>query len=344
MKQYAAQVPIHENVELRHLNTFHVPARARYHARVNSLEELRAVLAWLRERNLPHLLLGQGSNVLFRHDYEGLVIELHLDGIEVLGESDEYVELRAMAGVVWHELVLYAVERNYVGLENLALIPGTVGAAPVQNIGAYGRELKDLLIWLDAMELATGEMRRFSREECGFAYRSSVFKRELAGRYVICSVALRLARQGQPEISYPALRSELAQLPVEQLTPRVVCDAVCRIRRSKLPDPATLGNAGSFFWNPLVSREQHAKLKARWPDLPGFPDGEMMKIPAAWLIERAGWKGFREGDVGVHRDHALVLVNHGEATGEALLQLARRIQASVQELFGIELQPEVRIV
>lgn len=344
MTLHAAQVPIHEHVELRHLNTFHVPARARYHARVNTLDELRAVLAWLRERDLPHLLLGQGSNVLFRQDYAGLVIELHLEGIELLREADDCVELCANAGVVWHELVLYAVERGYVGLENLALIPGTVGAAPVQNIGAYGRELGDLLLWLDAMELATGELRRFTREECGFGYRTSVFKRELAGRYVICSVALRLARQGQPEISYPALRAELGQLPAGQLTPRVVCDAVCRIRRSKLPDPATLGNAGSFFWNPLVSREQHAQLQAQWPDLPGYPDGAMMKIPAAWLIERAGWKGFREGEVGVHRDHALVLVNHGEATGEALLQLARRIQASVQTMFGIELQPEVRIV
>lgn len=344
MSLHAGALPISEHVDLRHLNTFHVPARARYHARVATLDELRAVLAWLREREVPYMLLGQGSNVLFRQDYEGLIIELHLEGIEILRETEDAIELCAMAGVVWHELVLYAVSRGYVGLENLSLIPGTVGAAPVQNIGAYGRELSDLLLWVDAMDLATGTMRRFSKAECGFAYRTSVFKRELAGRYVICSVALQLARQGIPDIHYPALQATLGTLRPEQLTPQLVSDTVCRIRRSKLPDPDTLGNAGSFFWNPQVSREQHAQLVAQWPDMPAYPEGERMKIPAAWLIERAGWKGFREGDVGVHKDHALVLVNHGQATGEALLQLARRIQASVQAMFGIELQPEVRIV
>lgn len=340
----ASRLPIAEHVELRHLNTFHVKATARYHARVATLEELREVLAWIKARALPFLILGQGSNILFHQDYPGVIVELHLRGIEVLQETDETVDIRVMAGEAWHDLVLFSLAQGYAGLENMSLIPGTVGAAPVQNIGAYGRELADVLLSLEAMELESGLLHQFDNAACGFAYRSSVFKRELAGRYVICSVVLRLFRQDRPDIHYPALQQELGHLPAEHLSAKLVSDAVCRIRRSKLPDPAILGNAGSFFWNPLLTRTQYAHAQQQWPDMPAYAEGEMFKVPAAWLIERAGWKGYREGDVGVHEQHALVLVNYGTASGAELVQLATRIQASVQSLFDIELQPEVRII
>ncbi|HHX81424.1 MAG TPA: UDP-N-acetylmuramate dehydrogenase [Pseudomonadaceae bacterium] len=340
----APRLPIAEYVELRHLNTFHVGATARYHARVATLDELRQVLAWIKARALPFLILGQGSNILFRQDYPGVIVELHLRGIEVLRETDDTVDIRVMAGEVWHELVLFTLAQGYAGLENMSLIPGTVGAAPVQNIGAYGRELADVLLSLDAMELESGLLHQFDNAACGFAYRSSVFKRELVGQYVICSLVLRLSRQDRIDIHYPALQQALGHLPAEQLNAKLVSDTVCRIRRSKLPDPDILGNAGSFFWNPLLTPEQYVRIRQEWPDMPAYAEGEKFKVPAAWLIERAGWKGYRDGDVGVHEHHALVLVNYGAASGAELVQLATRIQASVQNLFDIGLQPEVRII
>lgn len=335
---------IREHAELRHLNTFHVSAKARWFAAVTSNAELQEVLTWARERQQSFMLIGQGSNILFRQDYPGLIIELHTRGITVVDETAEYADVEAMGGEVWHDFVQWCLAQGYSGLENLSLIPGTVGAAPVQNIGAYGAEVKDTLLSLEALEIATGKFRRFSNKECHFAYRNSVFKQALQGQYVICSVRFRLYKQPRLNLGYPALRQALAGLDTDLLTPQTVSDAVCAIRRSKLPDHHQLGNAGSFFWNPHVSREQFAALQARWPALPGYPDGEGVKLPAAWLIEQAGWKGYREGDVGVHRDHALVLVNHGSATGAELVALSGKIQDSVQQRFGIRLEPEVRIV
>ncbi len=339
-----SQLRVQENVDLRHLNTFHVAAQARYLVRVAGTDHLREVLRWCREEGLPFLLIGQGSNVLFKQDYPGLVIELQLLGREVVADNTEWVDVRVAAGEPWHGFVQYALKQHWYGLENLSLIPGTVGAAPVQNIGAYGVELKDFFVELEALEVASGVVQRFSAADCAFGYRQSFFKQAGKDRFVIVAVTLRLRKQQRLVLDYPGLRAALAGVAPDQLTAQQVSAAVCQLRRSKLPDPGQLGNAGSFFWNPHVSANEFAALRQRFPALPGFPDGAGFKIPAAWLIEQAGWKGFREGDVGVHRDHALVLVNYGAATGAQLVALAERIQASVVERFAIPLWPEVRIV
>jgi UDP-N-acetylmuramate dehydrogenase len=335
---------IKEHADLRHLNTFHVAAQARYFSAVKSIEELRDVLAWARQQQLFFMLLGQGSNILFRQDYPGLVIELQMHGIKVVEDTDTHVDVQAMGGEIWHDFVLYCLDNGYFGLENLSLIPGTIGAAPVQNIGAYGVEIKDTLLALEAMEIATGKMRSFSHAQCRFSYRSSVFKQELQGQFVICNVTFRLHKQPLLQLEYPALQQALASHDPATITPRVVSATVCRIRSSKLPDHHQLGNAGSFFWNPHVSTDLFAALRQQWPHMPGYADTQGVKIPAAWLIEFAGWKGYREGDTGVHKDHALVLVNHGAATGAELVALSEKIQDSVENLFGIRLQPEVRII
>lgn len=338
-------VIIQENFDLRHFNTFHVSARARYFAEITSLAHLLEVLAWARQRpQLPYMLIGQGSNLLFKQDYPGLILELNIKGISVLSETAEHVDVEVMCGEIWHDFVQYSLKMGWYGLENLSLIPGTVGAAPVQNIGAYGVEAKDALLSLQALEIATNRMRTFSTADCEFAYRDSVFKRRLKDQFIICSVVFRLARTPHLNLSYPALQAALKDVPTEHLTPELVSATVCKIRSSKLPDHLTLGNAGSFFWNPHVSGARFAELQQRFPDIVGYADDAGVKLPAAWLIEKAGWKGYREGDVGVHREHALVLVNYGNATGAQLVALSAKIQASVQDMFGIQLTPEVRIV
>ena len=335
---------IQENVDLHRYNTFHVAARARYFADITSLDQLRAVLEWVRDRQVPYMLIGQGSNILFKQDYPGLIMELNIKGIDVVADSATHVDVRVQCGEVWHDFVQHALRQSWYGLENLSLIPGTIGAAPVQNIGAYGVEVKDTVLELDALEIATGAMRTFTNAECGFAYRDSIFKRTLKDRYVICSVVFRLHRQPRVNLTYPALQAALREIPLKLISPELISATVCQIRSSKLPDHHKLGNAGSFFWNPKVTPAEFARLQAAYPGIVGYPDGDMVKVPAAWLIEKAGWKGYREGDVGVHRDHALVLVNHGTATGAQLVHLSEKIQESVQSIFGILLQPEVRII
>lgn len=337
-------VRIEQDVELRHLNTFHVGARAKFLATITEVEELRSVLQWQQQQQVPFMLIGQGSNILFKADYPGLIIELHTRGVEVVSETDTYIDVKVQAGEIWHDFVLHSLQQGWYGLENLSLIPGTVGAAPVQNIGAYGTEVKDSLLELDALELASGQLRRFDNADCQFNYRQSYFKQEGKDRFIICAVTFRLSRKSQPKIQYPALKAALAAVKPEHLTPQLVSDTVCAIRRSKLPDPGVIGNAGSFFWNPHIDQQQFLRLQQRYPELPGYADQDGVKIPAAWLIERAGWKGYREGDVGVHKDHALVLVNYGNATGAELVALSEKIQASVLDKFAIQLWPEVRIV
>jgi UDP-N-acetylmuramate dehydrogenase len=335
---------IRHDVDLRHLNTFHVGARARYFVTITDVNQLQWVLQWQQQQQVPFMLIGQGSNILFKSDYPGLVIELHHRGVEVVAETADHVDVRVQAGEVWHEFVMHSLKQHWYGLENLSLIPGTVGAAPVQNIGAYGVEVKDTLLSLEALELATGELRHFANADCRFSYRESYFKQEGKDRFIICAATFRLLRHPNLKIEYPALKSALAALRPEQLTPQLVSDTVCAIRRSKLPDPGVLGNAGSFFWNPHVEQQQFTRLQEQHPGMPGYADHDGIKIPAAWLIERAGWKGYREGDVGVHKDHALVLVNYGKATGAELVALSQKIQASVLDKFAIQLWPEVRIV
>lgn len=335
---------LQEHVNLRQLNTFHIPATTRYFVNVQTLRDLKEAIAFAQAKQLPFMLIGQGSNLLFRDDYPGLIIEMNLHERTLLETRDREVLVRAGCGEVWHDFVRYCLDNDWYGLENLSLIPGTVGAAPVQNIGAYGVELAQRLHSLQALAIDTGELHYFSNEDCEFGYRTSIFKQGLRDRFIITSVTFCLSTTPMVDIHYGALKNALTDVKPEKITPRLVSDTVCRIRRSKLPDPGRLGNAGSFFWNPLVSDARLVELKSDFPDIVAWPEGERMKIPAAWLIEKAGWKGHREGDVGVHQDHALVLVNHGDASGEQLYQLAMKIRDSVLERFGIELKPEVRII
>src|SRR5688572_21840528 len=328
---------IHENFDLKNFNTFHVSANARYFAHISTLQELQDVLSWSRDHGMPFMLIGQGSNILFKQDYPGLIIELNIKGKEVFDTDPAHADIRAMCGENWHELVRYTLGLNLYGLENLSLIPGNVGAAPVQNIGAYGVEVKDTLLELEALEIATGSYQIFTNADCKFSYRNSVFKQELRDKYIICSVTFRLSRTAKLNLSYPSLRDAFRGVDSTTITPLMVSDMVCHIRKSKLPDPSILGNAGSFFWNPRISLQQFAALKQEYPAIAAYPENDHVKIAAAWLIEQAGWKGYREGDVGVHQDHALVLVNCGSATGAELVTLSEKIQASVLEKFGIQL-------
>jgi UDP-N-acetylmuramate dehydrogenase len=333
-----------ENFNLKTFNTFHVSAHARYFADISTLPQLQEVLSWSRDHKIPFMLIGQGSNILFKQDFPGLIIELNIKGKEILATTPTHADVRAMCGENWHGLVRYTLGVNLYGLENLSLIPGTVGAAPVQNIGAYGVEVKDALLELEALEIATGSYQIFSNADCRFSYRNSVFKQELRDKYIICSVTFRLAKNAKINLDYPSLRNAFRSVDPATITPLMVSDMVCNIRNGKLPDPAKLGNAGSFFWNPRISVQQFALLKQQYPAIAAYPENDHVKIAAAWLIEQAGWKGYREGDVGVHQDHALVLVNYGAAFGAELVTLSEKIQASVLEKFGIQLYPEVRIV
>ncbi|HEX8326580.1 MAG TPA: UDP-N-acetylmuramate dehydrogenase [Hymenobacter sp.] len=342
---------LEENVSLRPYNTFGLDVRARYFARFASADELRELLKQPEVQAAEKLILGGGSNLLFTQDFEGVVLKNEIRGLEITSEdADANTALvRAGAGESWHGLVEYALDQNLSGIENLSLIPGTVGAAPLQNIGAYGAELRDTFDHLEALELSTGALRVFTAGECGFGYRESVFKNTLKNQFVVTAVSLRLHRKARPNVRYGAISDTLAELGIAgEPTPHDVSRAVVHIRRSKLPDPAEIGNAGSFFKNPEVSQAKFDQLKSQYPDLPGYPVPGGVKVPAAWLIERAGWKGLRRGPGpgthGVHDRQALVLVHHGGATGNDLRQLAEEIIASVRQQFAVELHPEVNIM
>lgn len=334
-----------ERARLDARNTFGVPARADLLVEVNDAAALPELFGYAMLRDGPVLVLGGGSNVLFAADPPGAVVTLASQAIRLLEDDGARAIVRADAGVEWHALVLWTLGHGLAGLENLALIPGTVGAAPIQNIGAYGVEVRDLIQVVEAFERATGTLRRLPAAECGFAYRDSLFKRE-PDRFVVTAVEFSLSRAPRLRLDYAGIGEELAAMGVDAPTPSLVAEAVCRIRRRKLPDPAVLGNAGSFFKNPIVPTAQADALKASRPALPVFRGGDdaTRKLSAAWLIDQCGWKGHREGDAGVAATHALVLVNHGHATGAQLLDLARRIARSVQERFGVALEPEPRIV
>ena len=349
---FAGMMPaLEENVSLRPYNTFGLDVRARYFARFASADELRQLLQRPEVQAADKLILGGGSNLLFTQDFAGVVLKNEIRGLEIVSEdaTDGTVLVRAGAGESWHGLVEYALDQGLSGLENLSLIPGTVGAAPLQNIGAYGAELRDTFESLEAVEISSGAGRVFAAAECGFGYRESVFKNVLKNQFVVVAVAFRLHRQARPNVRYGALTETLAELGIEgEPTAQDVSRAVVHIRRSKLPDPAEIGNAGSFFKNPEVSSATFDRLKSEYPDLPGYPVPGGVKVPAGWLIERAGWKGMRRGPGagthGVHDRQALVLVHHGGATGQDLRQLAEEIIASVRQQFGIELHPEVNIL
>ena len=327
-------------VSLKPFNSFGVDVRAQLFAEAHSDADVREALACATAHDLPLLVIGGGSNLLLTADIPALVLRMATRGIRLISDDGNRVVIEAEAGEPWHPFVQHTLAQGFSGLENLSLIPGTVGAAPMQNIGAYGVEIKDVFAGLTALDRQTGELRDFSLEECNFAYRDSVFKQQ-PGRWLILRVRFALDRVAHLHLEYGPVRQRLTEQGIEQPTPTDVSRAICSIRSEKLPDPAVLGNAGSFFKNPLVSAAVVAQIKAQHPDLVAYaqPDGQM-KLAAGWLIERAGWKGFREADAGVHKLQALVLVNYGTATGLQLLELAQRIQKDIAERFNVELEME----
>jgi len=347
-----------ERARLDARNTFGVPARAEMLVEVRDPAALPELFGYAMLRDGPVLVLGGGSNLLFAGDPAGAVLALVSQGIAIIDDDGERAIVRADAGVEWHALVLWTLGHGLAGLENLALIPGTVGAAPIQNIGAYGTEVREHIHVVEAFERGSGAVRRLPAAQCAFAYRDSLFKRE-PDRFVVTAVEFALSRTPDLRLDYAGIADELASMGIESPTPSLVAEAVCRIRRRKLPDPAVVGNAGSFFKNPIVPLAQAEALQREHPRLPVFPTGAfpadaalhgataagpMCKLSAAWLIDQCGWKGHREGDAGIAASHALVLVNHGHASGMQLLDLARRIAASVQERFGVAIEPEPRII
>jgi UDP-N-acetylmuramate dehydrogenase len=330
-----------ENTSLRPYNTFGIDVRARWLAEFATKEELGELIEWKGE---GALVLGGGSNILLTRDVDGLVLRNRIGGIELVDEDEDYVYVRAGAGEGWHGFVDYCIGRGWAGVENLSLIPGSVGAAPMQNIGAYGVELKAVFFELEAFHIAERKAYIFSGNDCEFGYRESVFKQRFQGEFVILSVTFRLCKRPVFKTAYGAIGEELERMGVKELSIRVISQAVIAIRRSKLPDPAEIGNAGSFFKNPTIADEQFDELQAEYPGIVGYHNmgTDTTKLAAGWLIEQCGWKGFRRGDAGVHSRQALV--NYGNAKGAELLELSRDIANSVQEKFGVELETEVNVI
>ena len=331
---------IQKNVDLRDYNSFGVSQMAAYFAKIQDSADLRQAREFAASKRLSVLILGQGSNTLFINNYPGLVLYMSNRGRAILPGAGM---LRAAAGENWHELVIFCLQNSLYGIENLALIPGTVGAAPIQNIGAYGVELEQFFVELEAFDLKTGEIRHMSKADCQFAYRDSIFKQDPGLKLVVLSVTLQLCLEPTVELGYTGLADALVG---QKVTPQSVFDAVCAIRSSKLPDPKLVGNAGSFFKNPLISRSKLAKLREAYPELPAWDtkDADLVKVPATWLLDKKGWKGRQRGGAAVHGEHALVLVNRDNATGEDVVLLAQEMSSSILQAFGIALQSEVRII
>ncbi len=335
---------IQENVALKNYNTFGIDVKARMFTAVASAKALQDVLQLREAKSNPLLIVGGGSNMLFTKDYEGLVIKMDIQGLDVSVRGDQ-IYVTAGAGMVWNDLVLYCVQHGYAGLENLTLIPGTVGASPIQNIGAYGVELKDVFDSCTAVEISTGAIAEFSHADCNFRYRDSVFKRKFKGRYIITSVRFRLNKVPNLNVQYGAIQAELDRRHISQPTIADISSVVADIRVSKLPDPSTIGNAGSFFKNPIVPAIQFSELKMRYPELVSFPAGpDVYKLAAGWLIEQCGFKGIVDGHTGTWKNQALVLVNHGGATGMEVFSFSERIINAVFTKFGITLEREVNIL
>lgn len=335
---------IQSNISLKQFNTFHVRCITRYFVELHSEDEIRHLIGTEILKTERILILGGGSNVLFTRDFDGLVLHPVMKGMALVGEEDNHIILDVKAGENWADLVAYCVERGWSGLENLAAIPGSVGAAPVQNIGAYGLELKDVFVSLKAVDLMSGQTIEFTKNDCEFDYRSSVFKTKYKNKYLITEVRLQLNKKDKPIITYEALNRSLIEANLEPGLKNVY-ECVCKIRASKLPDPEEIGNAGSFFKNPSVDQKTFESLKKVYPDIKYFNqhDGSV-KLAAGWLIESCGWKGKQMGEVGVHPKQALVLVNYGESNGRKILILAELIRESVFEKFGVTLQHEVNIL
>jgi len=335
---------IEKNKSLKKNNTFCIDVCARKYVEIYDEEELKQLLSLSELKNEAKLVLGSGSNILFTRDYNGIVIKNSIPGIKIIFEDEKHCLVKAGAGVVWNDLVLFAVEKNLGGIENLISIPGTVGAAPIQNIGAYGEELQNTFHSLKGIFLDTGKESVFDREDCRFGYRESIFKKELREKLIITYVILELNKNPQPVFNYGTVKNELEKSHRENYSIKDVSDIIAHIRNEKLPNPAAIGNAGSFFKNPEIDKDQFLELKKEHPEIPCFTTPHnKVKIPAGWLIEKCGWKGKRIKNVGVHENQALVLVNYGNATGTDILSLANEIKISVIKTFGIELTEEVDI-
>lgn len=332
-----------ENISLKPYNTFGIDCAARYFAAFATIDELAELLSEAERDRL--LVLGGGSNILLTKDFNGWVLKNDLKGISLVSEDADHYYVRAEAGENWHKFVLHCIDHGYAGLENLSLIPGNTGASPMQNIGAYGVEIRDVFHELEAFDIEEKKVRRFGLADCAFGYRESVFKKELKGRFVILNVTFRLNKKPVFNTSYGAISQELERMKVTELSIRAVSQAVINIRSSKLPDPLVTGNAGSFFKNPVVPDTQFEQLQAQHPTIPGYPAGAgHKKIAAGWLIEQCGWKGFRQGDAGCYDKQALVLVNYGRATGSEIFDLSEKIIESVRDRFGVLIEREVNII
>lgn len=337
---------LQENISLLPFNSFRIQANARYFASFQNMEQLESLLSDPRVLSSNQLfILGGGSNILLTKDIDGVVLKNELTGIELIHEDQAHYYVRAQAGTNWHSFVTWCVDNNYAGLENLSLIPGNVGASPMQNIGAYGVEVKDFITEVSAYHIKEKRVQQFTNQDCAFGYRESVFKRALKGEYIILSVTFRLNKQAKLNTSYGAIEQELIAAGIQQPSIKDIAAAVIRIRHSKLPDPAVIGNAGSFFKNPVIEVSLHESLKEQYPQMPSYTAGaDTKKIAAGWLIEQCGWKGYRKLDAGCHSKQALVLVNYGSASGKEIMDLSEAIIASVADKFGITLEREVNIL
>jgi len=345
---------IFKNYDLTDLNTFHIKAKAKFFSEIENEKDFLELIKTPEFKKNEKLFLGGGSNVLFTKDFKGIVVLNKLKGIEVIKENSGNIWLKSMGGELWNDLVLFSVERGYWGLENLSLVPGTVGASPVQNIGAYGVEVKDSLENVETFNIKTGKKKIFSKKECKFGYRDSIFKNKLKGKYFISAVIFKLNKKENKNINYEALQDYLKENKIEIKSSKDVSEAIADIRRSKLPDPKILSNAGSFFKNVYVDIDKLLEIELKYLNVPSFEEpasakatageGKKIKISAGWLIEQCGWKGKRIGNVGVHDKQALVLVNYGGATGKEVLELADQIITSVYQKFGLKLVPEVNLI
>lgn len=333
-----------QNISLKQYHTFHIDVNAKYFATFSTVDELKELLNY-KPGTIKKIILGGGSNMLFIKNVAGMVLKNELNGIELIKEDAHHFYVKAAAGENWHQFVLHCIHHNYAGLENLSLIPGNVGASPMQNIGAYGVEIKDVFESLEALNISNNTIHTFSANDCAFGYRESVFKTKHTNEFVILNVTLRLNKEPVFNTSYGAVEQELEKMQVKKLSIQSISQAVINIRRSKLPDPEKIGNAGSFFKNPTLAIKEFKKLREINSSAPGYViDDKYVKIPAAWLIEQCGWKGYRNNDAGVHVQQPLVLVNYGAATGEEIYALSEKIQQSVKHKFGIELEREVNVV
>ena len=334
-----------ENISLKPFNSFGIDCAAHYFVTVATINELNEALDFAHKKDLPFLIIGGGSNILFTRNYEGVVIQNKLCSIELINEDENYYYVKAGAGEVWHQFVEYCIDNYYSGVENLSLIPGSVGAAPMQNIGAYGVELKDVFSSLDALEISTRTIKTFNLDDCEFGYRESVFKTSLKNQYIILFVSFKLAKKPKFNIDYGAIKTELEKMNCTNLSAKAISQAVINIRTYKLPNPKEIGNAGSFFKNPIITLKQLEKIKNEFPEVPFYSStNNSVKMAAGWLIEQCGWKGFRNKDYGCHTKQALVLLNYGNATGKEIYNLSSEIKQSVFEKFGIELEREVNII